>query len=183
MGSRPYCGIVAARRLTGSRLARTSPSTLPVMELRGLDAVDYNRWNFFADQLHDRSDGIAVLGCRQHKRPAFETSAPCSTDAVDVVFGMGRHIETKNVAHTLDVETAGGNVARDEQPNFTAPEAVQGLRPFRLRHIAVQCTGIEAMSAQRAEQDVNIALTVAEDQRVFDVLAANKPAQRFTLVC
>ena len=38
------------------------------------------------------------------------------------------------------------------------------------------------MPGQRAVEDIDVALAVAEDQRVLDVLAGDQPAQRFALV-
>ena len=77
---------------------------------------------------------------------------------------------------------ARGDVAGDEQPDLALPEAVQGLGPFRLRHVAMQRRSIEAVPDQRFEQDVDIALAVAEDQRVLDVFGSDQPAQRLALV-
>ena len=65
IGPRPYRSILAARRLTGSRLARSSPSMLSVLELRGLDAVDCNRWNFFADQPFNSTHQLLVFDLLQ----------------------------------------------------------------------------------------------------------------------
>jgi len=46
----------------------------------------------------------------------------------------------------------------------------------------VQCGGIETVPGERAEQDIDIAFAVAEDQRVLDVFGADQATQRFTLV-
>ena len=46
----------------------------------------------------------------------------------------------------------------------------------------MQRRGVEPVPGQRTEQNVDIALAVAEDQRVLDVFGADQAAQRLTLV-
>ena len=135
-----------------------------------------------ADQLFDRGDALAILGRGQSEGAALSAGAAGAADAVHVILGMVRHVEAEDVRHALDIEPARGDVAAHEQADLAVLEALQRLGPLRLRHVAVQSGGIEAMAGQRALQDVDIALAVAEDQRVLDVLAADQPAQRLALV-
>ena len=155
---------------------------LAIFERGCLDPFDRDRRNFPADQFRDRGDGVAVFRRGEHERPALTAGAAGSTDAMDIVFGVDRHVETEDVAHALDIQAARGDIAGHQKPDLAVPKAVEGLRAFRLRHVAVQCRGVEAVPGQRTEQNVDIAFAVAEDQRILDVFSANQTTQRVTLV-
>jgi hypothetical protein len=80
---------------------------------------------------------------RRHEREgvAGQLGAAGSADAMDVVIGCGRHIEIDDVAERLDVDPAGRDVGGDEHAILPALEAVQRLRPLRLRAVAVNARG------------------------------------------
>ena len=61
---------------------------------------------------------FAVLGRGQHEGAAGAPGAAGAADAVDVILGVDRHVEAEDVAHALDVEPAGGDVAGDQQADF-----------------------------------------------------------------
>src|SRR5262249_24801043 len=117
--------------------ARSAYSPPIVFELSLVDPRDHSRRNLFTDQLDNRCDGTAVLGCRQHKRSAGPASTTGAADAMDLVFGMARYVEAKDVAHALDIKPPGRDIAGDQHADFALAEALQGLRPLRLRHVAV----------------------------------------------
>src|SRR5437660_4372247 len=95
---------------------------------------------------------------------------------------MVGHIEAEDMRQALNVEPARRDVAGDEEADLARLEALERLGALRLRHIAVQGRGVEAVTAEGALQDVDIALPVAEDQRVLDVLAADQRAQCLALL-
>src|SRR3546814_9818967 len=61
-------------------------------------------------------------------------------------------------------------------------EGRQGLHAHRLGHVAVQRSHREAMTLQRAEHHVDVALAVAEHQRGLYALAADQAAQGCALL-
>ena len=167
---------------SGGRAARSAPPVLLIFKFGRLNIVDSDRRNVFANQFDNRCDCVAVFGGSEHERPPFTPGPTGSADAVDIVFGVHRNIETKNVAQALNVQTTCGDIAGNEEPDVAIPEAVEGFSPFGLRHVTMQRRSIKPVTAQRAEEDVDVALAIAEDQRVFDVLGADQAAQRLTLV-
>ena len=134
-----------------------------------------------ADQLLDRREVFAVDRRRQGEGVTFPAGATGAPDAVHVILGMHRHVEIENVAEALDVDAPRGNVAAHHQACFALLELVQRLGARRLGHVAMQTDSIEAVLGERLEQDLDIALAVAEDQRVGDVLAAQQLAQCLAL--
>src|SRR3546814_8227626 len=99
-----------------------------------------------------------------------------------VILGMDRHVEIEDVGQVGDVEAARRHVAGDQQANLVRLEALQRLGTLRLRHVAMQRRGIEAVLGQRLKEDVDVLLAIAEDQCVLDVLGADQPPQGLALV-
>ena len=157
-----------------SGAARSASSSLIIFELGPFDPGDHAQRDLLADQLSNRSDGSAVFGCRQHERPAAPAGTSGPADAVDIVLGVDRHVEAEDVAHALDIQAAGRDVAGDQQADLAFAEALQGLCPLRLRHVAMQRRGIEAVPSERARQDIDVSFAVAEDQCVLDVFGSDQ---------
>ena len=149
LGWRRPAARIAARAIIGSRGAAHSASlSLVVFEFGLVNPGDDAQWDLLADQLDDRRDGSAIFGRRQHEGPTKPAGAGGATDAVDVILGVDWHVKAEDVTQALDVQAAGRDIAGDQQPDLTLSEALQGLRPFRLRHVAVQRRGIEAVSGE-----------------------------------
>ena len=128
------------------RPAGSAPSSLLIYELGGLYPVDSEQRNFLADQFDDRGDRRTILGCREHKRTTFPAGAAGTAYAMHIILGMAWCVDAENVAQALDVQAPGGNIAGNEEPDLTISKAVQGLCPFRLRHVAVQRGGIKTVA-------------------------------------
>ena len=116
-----------------------------------------------------RGDVFAVERRGDGDRRAREAGAAGAADAVDVVLGVGRHVEIEDVADRRDIEAAGRDVAGDEQRQLVLAEIVERLRARALVHVAVQRAGIEAVLGERALQRRHVALAVAEDDGVLEV--------------
>src|SRR5690606_23529543 len=81
--------------------------------------------NVLVDQLRDRID-ILGLGRRgEGDGNAGAAGATGAADAVDIVLGMGRHVEVEDVAHRRNVEAAGGDVGSDQQLQLVGLEGVE----------------------------------------------------------
>jgi hypothetical protein len=80
-----------------------------------------------------------------------------------VVLGMDRHVEIENVRQAADVQPACGHVAAAQQPRLAGLELLQRGEAHRLGHIAMQRADAEPVAAEGLEQDIHIALAVAED--------------------
>src|SRR6185437_6638144 len=187
-GTLPRVALVALARAIGSPIARApaaiaavaSPRLL-VGKRRAVDAVDGTERDVLADELGDRRDEAAVFGSGQREGAPLTARPPGTPDAVDIVLGMNGHVEIEDVRQALDVETAGRDVARHEQANLALLEALQRLGALGLRHVAMKRRGVEPVLRQRAIERVDVALAIAEDEGVLDVLAADEAAERVAL--
>src|SRR5215213_5634369 len=120
------------------------------------------------DQPFDRGDGALVARCYERERGPGETGAPGAADAMDIVLGMVRHVEIEDVAHRRNVEAARGDVARDEERHLAGAERVERRHAGALIEVAVQCRDREAVRRERTVQGRDLALAVAEDDRVLE---------------
>src|SRR5262249_50201589 len=146
------------------------------------DALDLDARDFLANQAGDGLDILAVMRRGQREGASLAAGASRAADAMHVVVGMHGHVEVEDMRETDDVQTAGGDVARDEQRHVAALEALERLRSLGLRHVAMQGGDVEAVALQRAEEDLHIALAVAEDERVLHVFVADEAAEGFALL-
>jgi hypothetical protein len=184
------CGwAVGTRTVFATRRARLGPlrpappasSVVRCIKFGGRHVRNCHDRDRFGDKLFDRRDRLAVLGRRQGKGatpPACPTGA---SDAVDIVLGMVRHVEIEDVRQALNIEPARRDIAGNQQPDLAILEALQSLGAFRLRHVAVQRRRIEPVPGQRAIKNIDVALAIAEDQRIADMLARDQPAQCLAL--
>src|SRR5690606_25586320 len=95
--------------LLGARAVRLSAARTPF--LAALDPLDLEARDLAADQLLDGGDVFAVGGGGERERAARHAGAAGAADAVDVILGVQRHVEQKDVAEPRDVEAPGRHVA------------------------------------------------------------------------
>src|SRR5205085_10635654 len=171
--TRPLARVIARTMAVRCRAAPAAAAIAALeIELDRTEIGDAGDRDLLADQLLDRGDGLAVLGRGQHEGAALPAGSAGPPDAMHIIFGMIRHVETEDVRQALDVQPARCDIAGHEKPDLAVLKALERLGALRLRHVAMQGRGIEPMTRQRALQDIDVALAVAEDQRVLDVLAA-----------
>src|SRR5262245_60139317 len=114
-------------------------------EIQTLHAFDPSEWNFLADELDDRLDEWAFGRCCQSEGTTFSASAAGTANAMDVIFGVDRHVEVKDVAQGYDVDAARSDIACNQQGNFAILETIQGFHPLRLRQVSMQGGNAEAV--------------------------------------
>ena len=103
-----------------------------------------------------------------------------AADAMDIVLGMDGHVEIEDMAEAFDIEAAGGDVAGDEYRNAAVAELLQrlwsGIACARSCHAGV-LRRTRSLTKER-KRDIHVALAVAEDDRVADVLGTQEMAQQ-----
>src|SRR5215207_2110628 len=68
-----------------------------------------------ADQLLDRGGVLLVVPRDDREGGAAPAGPGGAANAVDIVLGVGRHVEVENVAHGGNVEAARRHIARHQQ--------------------------------------------------------------------
>ena len=100
---------------------------------------------------------------------------------MDVIFRVPGKVEVEDVADFRNVETAGSDITRSQQRDLAGTELVERVHAALLVHVAVQRAGVEAVLDERLVQHGYVALAIAEDDAVLDVLAADERTQQFAL--
>ena len=133
---------------------------------------------FFAAEglLEQRFDGgehRGFVGADQRDGFTGGAGAAGAADAVDVVFGDDGQVEIDDLRQVVDVQPAGGDVGGDEDLHFAGLEAFQGAQAGRLRFVAVDGIGLDALGLEDADQVVGAAFGFDENQHLapFPVLA------------
>src|SRR4029453_9197863 len=98
-----------------------------------------------------------------------------------IVLGMDWHVVIEDVADFGDVEAARRYVACRKEGDGAGPEGIERRRALMLVHVAMQGSDIEAMALQRAIEDADVLLAVAEDDGVLDVDLPHQAPQRLPL--
>ena len=118
------------------------------------------------------SIGARVGAGDDRQRDAALAGAARAADAVDIVLGVMRRVVIDHMADVGNVEPARGDVGADEQLDLIVAERVERGHAGALVEIAVQRADGEAVLLQRAIDDLHVALAVAEDDRVLEILGA-----------
>ena len=94
---------------------------------------------------------------------------------------MPGRIVIEDVADALHVEPARGNVAGDEDIDLALLETIQFLQAAGLVHVAMDFSAAETVALQALVQVAHRRLAVGEDDRGFDQIVGEQPAQRIGL--
>src|SRR5262245_37055315 len=129
-----------------------------------------------ADQCLDCGNGFAVRAGDNRDRGAATTGAAGAADAVHVIVGMVRHVEIEDVADVRDVEATRRDVGRDQEAHIAFAEGVERRHALGLAHVAMQRRRLEAVTNERAMQLRHLALAIAEDDGVLEILAGTDEA-------
>ena len=91
-----------------------------------------------ADEAFDGEHMRRILGHHDGEGVAAVFGAAGAADAVDVIFGMLRHVVVDDVADVGDVQSARGDVGGDEHLVFAFAETFERLLAFLLRAVGMQ---------------------------------------------
>ena len=90
---------------------------------------------------------------------------------MDVVFGGHRHVKIDHVAKRFHIDAACRNIGSHERLVHAVFEASERQRALRLRPIAVNTFGLDAVRDQLRGETIGAMLGAGEDQRLRHVAA------------
>jgi hypothetical protein len=102
------------------------------------EIFQFNARDFLADEAFDGINVRRVLGDHDGEGVAARLGAAGAADAMDVIFGMLRHVVIDDVTDVGDVQPARGDVGGDEDFVFALAKTLQGLFAFSLRAVGMQ---------------------------------------------
>ena len=129
-----------------------------------------------------RGDLGALLGGHEGDRAARAAHPAGAPDPVDVGLGRIGDVVVDDVGDVLDVEPAGCDVGRDQQPQAVVLEGEHHPVALPLAQVAVQGLHLEAAGPQRLVEPRGADLGTAEDDRLLGLLGAQDLDQPFDLV-
>ena len=100
----------------------------------------------------------------QRRRAALRSGAAGAADAVNEVLGHLRQVVVDDVGDVVDVQAARSDVGRHQHLEAAFLKSAQGFVTLRLRAVAVNHRGIEALARQFPGEPLRAALGAREDQ-------------------
>lgn len=92
------------------------------------------------------------------------SGAASTTDAVNVVVDVGRHVVVDDVLHVRNVESTGGDVGSDKDRLLSSLEKTKGLLTLVLRAVAVNARRGVALALEVVLKSVGGTLGLYEDE-------------------
>ena len=138
-------------------------------------------FDLFAAQLFDGAHRFKIARRHQRRGKAFLAGASGTADAVNIILRRDRNVEIEDVADIGDIEAARRDVACRQQRDVAPAERIEGGGAVTLLHVAMQTARIVTMLQKRLQQDADIALAVAEDDRILDARAVDEITQNLAL--
>src|SRR5450830_730651 len=127
---------------------------------------DINRNRLLGEAL-DTFDVHAFSMIDQRHGNAVAAGTTGTADTVHVIFREFRQIVVEHVGDAWHVDTAGGDVSSNQNPDLAATQAVQCTVACALMHVAMQCGSSETGDVQTVGDGVGITLGSGEDNRLI----------------
>ena len=119
------------------------------------------------EALHVLEEALVILGDKVDGHTlASETAG--TTDAVEVVLGLGGEVKVDDEGHLLDVDTTSEKVGGDEDAGGAGAELAHDDVAGVLVHVTVRGGDGEVAGAHLIREPVNLAAGVGEDDRLGD---------------
>src|SRR5690606_32107047 len=146
-------------------------------EAGGLCALDAT-----LDQALDAGQQAGFLAIDQRHRGTRCAGTAGTADAVHIVFGDVGQFEVDHLRQLVDVQTARGNVGRDQHRQAAVLEVAERARARRLALVAVNRGRRNAVLAQILGELVGAMLGAREHQHLLPAVLADQPGQQFALL-
>ena len=148
--------------------------------LRSVLAGSGDSFNLDAELALELEEIRALFAKKEGGSNAAFTSAAGTANAMDEVFGDIGKIVIDDVGDVLHVDAASSDVGGDEDTILPALETSEGRGPLRLRAVAMNHGGVDALAVEALGDAFGAALGAGEDQAAAG-LFAEQVEQRFVL--
>ena len=119
---------------------------------------------------------MVCLG-RSHERDrlTFLERSPCSSDPVHIVLVYHRHIKVDHMRHAANVNTAGGDIGRNQYPQVALFKFVHGVDACVLTFVGMYYPGgTQAFSLNETEYIVGIVTRTRKDHHPVKLLTVRQ---------
>ena len=97
-----------------------------------VEALQFTAMEVLTDDALEAAEFAEVLAGDEGDRGTSCERAASTADTVDVIFELVREVEIEDVRDTVDVDTARGDIGRDEDPDFAVLKGLQGALALAL---------------------------------------------------
>ena len=125
---------------------------------------------------------LALFLVTEGDRDAVASGTRSAADAVDVAFGLIREVEVHDVGDLVDVDTASGDVGRNQDGDAAGAEALEGRRAGALRLVAVDGSRGESVVLQILDHLVRAMLGAGEDEGALHIGHAEDVLEELALL-
>ena len=124
------------------------------------------------------------LVCKGDEAVGFAALAGAGgpADPVKVKLVVGRDVVVKDCFDIINVDTAGYDVGSNEDLELLVPEGVHHPVARALAHVALKAAALKACGLQSSVYGLGLALCIAEDDGLVEVLFLDKADDRESLV-
>ncbi len=136
---------------------------------RGIEAVGADHRNRLLEQLFDFVEQSFLVGGDEGDGEPGRAGASGASDAVDVVLGHVRQLVVDDQRQVVDVESARGDVGRDQHLQLAFLERVERLHPRDLALVAVDRRRGQAIALELAREARGAVLGAHEAQHLVQV--------------
>src|SRR5262244_4614630 len=102
------------------------------------EAFELHTRNFLPDETLDGGNLLEVLAGHDGKCVAHAQCTAGAADAMNIVFGMVRHVEVNDMDDLLDIDAARGDIGGDHHFVTAIAKAVERLLALTLRAVGVK---------------------------------------------
>src|SRR5262245_26821780 len=146
------------------------------------EAFELYTRNFLPDETLDGGNLLEVLACHDGKCVAHAQCTAGAADAMNIVFGMVRHVEVNDMADLLDIDAARGDIGGDHHFVTAIAKAVERLLALALRAVGVKHSNGMVLLMQPARHTVGAVFGTAKNQHLIVVGAAERLFQERLLL-
>ena len=113
------------------------PTALTGMVGLALEAFRLSNLNRALDEAFEGFESIPIVGRDKADCHSVHIGPTRPTNAVNIVFGVGRKIKIDDVSDPIDVDSAGRDIGGDQDPDLSVLEILQGTGSLILAAIGV----------------------------------------------
>lgn len=126
--------------------------------------VGQSQARYFAfDELFYFLESLHIARCDECERFALRTGTGCTSDTMDVIFGLHRGVEVDNGIDVVDVDATRHHVGSDKDIDFIVLEVEKYLRALAVVQIGMDLGYVEVFSFQREIELFYLAFRRKED--------------------
>jgi hypothetical protein len=142
-----FAGVVASVAMDVAVFFRRARRGLGVVKVWQGDS-----WQPLADLAFDPLQRLFFGLRNEDERVAFRLGTSRAADAVNIIVWYIGHVVTDHMGDVIDVQSASSDVRGHQHLKISAPEALHGPVPLRLRQVAVQLSHLEPIGTDHACQ-------------------------------